>query len=123
MVMSQIQLFDLLLSTRLTMVSSVLTLRSILITRHAHAVTGLPDAYSRGRIIGVYARLALYGCWLLDGWESEWLEFIDEETIRLREECMQYQALAGKLLSGWPLRYSSISAFDTKKLSMDKLPS
>ncbi|MBF0805620.1 MULTISPECIES: formate C-acetyltransferase [unclassified Streptococcus] len=65
--------------------------------RHAHTVTGLPDAYSRGRIIGVYARLALYGADFLmaekvDDWNA--LTEIDEETIRLREEVnLQYQAL------------------------------
>lgn len=67
--------------------------------RHAHTVTGLPDAYSRGRIIGVYARLALYGADYLikekiaDG-EKYLSQNIDEETIRLREEVsMQIQAL------------------------------
>ena len=65
--------------------------------RHAHTVTGLPDAYSRGRIIGVYARLALYGAdYLMAEKVRDWngLTDIDEETIRLREEInLQYQAL------------------------------
>lgn len=65
--------------------------------RHAHTVTGLPDAYSRGRIIGVYARLALYGAdYLMQEKVNDWnaITEIDEESIRLREEVnLQYQAL------------------------------
>ncbi|MCJ1977915.1 formate C-acetyltransferase [Lactococcus paracarnosus] len=65
--------------------------------RHAHTVTGLPDAYSRGRIIGVYTRLALYGAdFLMKEKSADWnaIEEINEETIRLREEInMQYQAI------------------------------
>ena len=65
--------------------------------RHSHHVSGLPDAYSRGRIIGMYARLALYGAdYLMEEKVKDWnaIVEIDEETIRLREEInLQYQAL------------------------------
>ncbi|GFH41195.1 formate C-acetyltransferase [Lactococcus insecticola] len=65
--------------------------------RHAHTVTGLPDAYSRGRIVGVYTRLALYGAdFLMKEKAADWnsIKEINEETIRLREEInMQYQAI------------------------------
>ncbi|MDR1605928.1 MAG: formate C-acetyltransferase [Streptococcaceae bacterium] len=65
--------------------------------RHAHTVTGLPDAYSRGRIVGVYTRLAVYGAdFLMKEKFADWnaIKEINEETIRLREEInLQYQAL------------------------------
>ncbi|MBB5888254.1 formate C-acetyltransferase [Lactovum miscens] len=65
--------------------------------RHAHTVTGLPDAYSRGRIVGVYARLALYGAdYLMKEKSREWdaITEINDENIRLKEEInMQYIAL------------------------------
>ena len=59
--------------------------------RSAGIITGLPDAYGRGRIIGDYRRVALYGVTRLiedkeDQKNSLNLLTMDEETIRLREE-------------------------------------
>lgn len=63
----------------------------IKLVRHAGIITGLPDAYGRGRIIGDYRRVALYGIDILiedKQREVEELDFdeMDEATIRLREE-------------------------------------
>ena len=59
--------------------------------RSSGIITGLPDAYGRGRIIGDYRRLALYGTdFLIDDKKDELLHtempVLDEDTIRLREE-------------------------------------
>ncbi len=59
--------------------------------RSSGIVTGLPDAYGRGRIIGDYRRVALYGVeFLIADKEREKRELDDrhstEEVIRLREE-------------------------------------
>ena len=67
--------------------------------RHVGLLTGLPDAYGRGRIIGDYRRIALYGIdYLMECKKNEWdtmkVENMDEDVIRLREELsMQYRAL------------------------------
>lgn len=68
--------------------------------RHSHIITGLPDAYGRGRIIGDYRRIALYGTYNLIEERKRFLDRLDiqemdEDTIRRREEISE-QILALK---------------------------
>ena len=70
----------------------------IRMARHVGLLTGLPDAYGRGRIIGDYRRIALYGIDYLmkrkkEDWDNLTGEMLDD-LIRIREEVsMQYRAL------------------------------
>ena len=67
--------------------------------RHVGLLTGLPDAYGRGRIIGDFRRVALYGIDYLqqeklDNWNKKYVGDMTDDLIRIREEIsMQYRAL------------------------------
>ena len=67
--------------------------------RHNHILTGLPDTYGRGRIVGDYRRVALYGIDFLINEKEEdkrncGCGVMSDEVIRLREELsMQIKAL------------------------------
>lgn len=61
--------------------------------RSKHIVTGLPDNYARGRIIGDYRRLALYGADQLIAEKKADFEAVagemDDDKVRIREEISQ----------------------------------
>ena len=92
------------------------------LARHVGIITGLPDAYGRGRIIGDYRRVALYGVDYLI--EQKALDkkkigegVMDVETIRLSEELFQQISFLKKMkemamMYGYDI---SLPARDTKE--------
>ncbi len=90
--------------------------------RSSHLLTGLPDGYGRGRIIGDYRRVALYGVDVLIEEKKTELEILDvdeftEKVIREREE-IHDQIKALEDLKKMALRYGydiSVPAKDAKE--------
>ena len=72
------------------------------LARRCHVITGLPDAYGRGRIIGDYRRVALYGVDRLieekkNDREALFQKNFDNDTIRCDEELAKQIRFLGKL--------------------------
>ncbi len=87
----------------------------IRLARSSHLITGLPDGYGRGRIIGDYRRVALYGVDVLIEAKNKDLEDLNidcftEEVIRKREEISE-QIKALNDLKAMAMRYG----FDISK--------
>ena len=90
--------------------------------RHVGLLTGLPDAYGRGRIIGDYRRIALYGIdYLMKQkkyeWDNVYLGEMNDNLIRIREEIsMQYRALEEikkmALKYGYDISKPAINSFE-----------
>ena len=83
--------------------------------RSSHLITGLPDGYGRGRIIGDYRRVALYGVDVLIEEKQKDLQILNvdcltEEVVREREEISE-QIKALNDLKSMALRYG----FDISK--------
>ena len=78
------------------------------LARHAGLLTGLPDAYGRGRIVGDYRRVPLYGTDFLIEEKEKDLDMLDgpmtDERIRLREE-VQMQIRALKEMASMAAKY------------------
>ena len=76
--------------------------------RHAGLLTGLPDAYGRGRIVGDYRRVPLYGTDFLIEEKQKDLDMLDgpmtDERIRLREE-VQMQICALREMASMAAKY------------------
>ncbi len=76
--------------------------------RSAHIITGLPDAYGRGRVIGDYRRIALYGIdYLIEDKQAQkdsTGSVMTDDVIRLREELSE-QIVALKLMKEMAASY------------------
>ena len=90
--------------------------------RSSHLITGLPDGYGRGRIIGDYRRVALYGVDALIAEKKQELDILDvdeftESVIREREE-IHDQIVALEDLKKMAVRYGfdiSVPAANAKE--------
>lgn len=90
--------------------------------RKCGVITGLPDAYGRGRIIGDYRRVALYGVSkLIEDKKNDLNQLLDmdmnEEVIRLREEVYEQIKSLSDLVSmaegyGYDIKRPAENAFE-----------
>ena len=95
--------------------------KEIRVARHVGLLTGLPDAYGRGRIIGDYRRIALYGIdFLIEEKKHDldnMLGKMSDDLIRRREE-VSMQCVALEQIKSMALKYGydiSVPASNAKE--------